>query len=177
MTDLRFPIGRFSFPSGEATAADREERIEAIAQTPANMRKAIAGLTPAQFSTRYRPDGWTVQQVVHHVPDSHLHAYARFKFALTEDAPTIKPYDEARWAELGDSQMVSPEVSVVLLAGLHARWVGLMRSMSAADFRRTFIHPEHGRALTLDEVLALYAWHGRHHVAHITSLREREGWR
>lgn len=117
-----------------------------------------------------------MRQVVHHVPDSHLHAYARFKLALTEHEPTIKPYDEAKWAELPDTQTVSPEVSLTLLEALHQRWVALLRSLSPADYRRTFRHPDRGRVLTLDEVLGIYAWHGRHHVAHITALRQRQGW-
>ncbi len=175
MTDLRYPIGKFSF-EGEATDARRRQWIEEIATTPAALRAAVAGLTPDQIETPYRPSGWTVRQVVHHLPDSHLHAYIRFKFALTEDEPTIKPYDEARWAELADTRTVSPSVSLTLLESLHERWVGLLRSMTPKEYRRTFQHPEYGRALTLDEVLAMYAWHGRHHVAHITSLREREGW-
>ncbi|OFV90830.1 MAG: metal-dependent hydrolase [Acidobacteria bacterium RIFCSPLOWO2_12_FULL_65_11] len=132
--------------------------------------------TPDQIETPYRPGGWTVRQVVHHVPDSHLHAYARFKLALTEHEPTIKPYDEAKWAELPDTQTVSPEVSLTLLEALHQRWVALLRSLSPADYRRTFRHPDRGRVLTLDEVLGIYAWHGRHHVAHITALRQRQGW-
>ncbi len=175
MTDLRFPVGRFSFESG-ATDERRRQWIEEIATTPAALRSSVAGLTPVQIDTPYRPGGWTVRQVVHHLPDSHLNAYIRFKLALTEDEPTIKPYDESRWAELADTRTVSPDVSLTLLDSLHERWVALLRSMTPTEYRRTFTHPEHGRALTLDEVLAMYAWHGRHHVAHITSLREREGW-
>jgi hypothetical protein len=175
MTDLRYPIGKFSF-EGEVTDVQRRQRIEEIANAPAAFRAAVAGLTTDQMETPYRPGGWTVRQVVHHVPDSHLHAYARFKLALTEDEPTIKPYDEARWAELSDTRTVSPNVSLALLEALHERWVALLRTMTAAEYRRTFHHPEYGRALTLAEALALYAWHGRHHIAHITSLRERQGW-
>jgi len=175
MSDLRYPIGKFSW-EGEATEAQRRQWIEEIAQGPAALRAAVAGLTPAQIETPYRPGGWTVRQVVHHVPDSHLHAYARFKLALTEDEPTVKPFDEVRWAELSDTKTVSLEVSLSLLESLHERWVGLLRSLTAAEYRRTFQHPEYGRALALDETLAMYAWHGRHHVAHITALRQREGW-
>ena len=175
MTDLRYPIGKFTF-EGEATAVQRRQQIELVANAPAALRAAVTGLTPDQMETPYRPGGWTVRQVVHHVPDSHLHAYARFKLALTEDEPTIKPYDEGRWAELGDTRIVSPSVSLALLEALHERWVALLRSMTSGEYRRTFQHPEYGRALTLDEALAMYAWHGRHHVAHITSLRERQGW-
>jgi hypothetical protein len=125
----------------------------------------------------YRSGGWTVRQVVHHVPDTHLHAYTRFKLALTEDEPTIKPYDEARWAELSDTRTVPLAVSLTLVEALHERWVTLLSSLTQAEYGLVFHHPEHGRALTLDEALAAYAWHGRHHVAHITALREREAWR
>ena len=174
-TDLRYPVGRFDF-DGPLSEADYPKLIAAIAETPGALRAAVAGLSRDQIETRYRPGGWTVKQVVHHVPDSHANAYTRFKLALTEDVPTIKTYDEAAWAELPDSQQVPIEVSLDLLDALHVRWVTLLRSMDAAAFRRGLRHPEHGRVLTLAQMLALYAWHGRHHVAHITSLRKREGW-
>ena len=173
--DLRYPIGRFSFDAGR-TRGERNQRIDELAQAPAQLRATVAGLTAAQLATPYRPGGWTVRQVVHHIPDSHLHAYDRFKLALTEDCPTIKPYDENRWAELPDNTTVAPETSLTFLDALHARWVALLRAMTAADFDRTFYHPEHSRTLTLDEALASYAWHGLHHIAHIRSLRERERW-
>lgn len=150
--------------------------IATIAETPGALRSAVAGLARDQLETPYRPGGWTVKQVVHHVPDSHLNAYVRFKLALTEDEPTIKPYNEAAWAELADSRRVPVEVSLELLDALHLRWVTILRSMDAADFRRGLVHPEQKKVLTLEQMLALYAWHGRHHVAHITSLRQREGW-
>lgn len=149
--------------------------IDQIAAVPARMREAISGLTPKQLDTPYRDGGWTVRQVVHHVPDSHLNAYTRFKLALTEDVPTIKPYDEARWAELPDSSDTPIDTSLTMLGALHDRWVRLLRLMSDAEFQRKLNHPENG-TMSLDTVLALYAWHGRHHVAHITSLRERQGW-
>jgi uncharacterized damage-inducible protein DinB len=149
--------------------------IEQIAATPAKMREAVAGLTPQQLETPYRDGGWTLRQVVHHVPDSHMNSYVRFKLGLTEQAPTIRPYDEARWAELADSRDTSLETSMTLLESLHDRWVRLLRAMSAEDFQRTLNHPENGM-MTLDAMLALYAWHGRHHVAHITSTRARNGW-
>ena len=173
--DLRFPIGRFRFPDslGERERADC---IDAIGATPARLREAVRGLTPEQIETPYRDGGWTVRQVVHHVPDSHLNAYVRFKLALTEDTPTIKPYEEARWAELEDTRRVPLEVSLALLDALHERWVVLLRSLGAEDFARTFRHPELNRVMTLEQLLALYAWHGAHHIAHITSLRERNGW-
>jgi uncharacterized damage-inducible protein DinB len=174
-TDLRYPVGRFDWDAAP-NEADRPRLIAEIAETPGALRSAVAGLSRDQLETRYRPGGWTVKQVVHHVPDSHLNAYTRFKLALTEDEPTIKPYDEAAWAELADSQKVPIDVSLDLLDSLHVRWVTLLRSMDAADFRRALRHPEHARVLTLDQMLALYAWHGRHHVAHITALRKREDW-
>jgi hypothetical protein len=175
MTDLRYPIGKFRY-EGEVGGPQRRDWIEAIAAAPAALRAAVSGLTPAQMNTPYRPGGWHVRQVVHHVPDSHLNAYVRFKLALTEDEPTIKPYDEARWAELSDTRAVPPEVSLDLLEALHERWVALLRALTTDEYRRAFHHPEHGRALTLDEALGMYAWHGRHHVAHINCLRQREGW-
>jgi len=175
VTDLKYPVGKFEFDAPIAEA-DHARLIDEIAATPAALRAAVTGLSRDQLETRYRPGGWTVKQVVHHVPDSHMNAYSRFKLALTEDEPTIKPYDEAKWAELPDSQKVAAEVSLRLVEAIHERWVPLLRSMDSADFRRGFRHPEHGRVLTLQQVLGLYAWHGRHHVAHITTLRDREGW-
>ncbi len=173
MTDLSYPIGRFSFPDS-STPAQRQQWIAEIAEAPARLRAAVAGLTPEQLDTRYRPGGWTVRQVAHHVPDSHMNSYMRVKLALTEDEPTIKPYDEGRWAELADCA-APVEASLTLLESLHDRWVRLLGSLTDADFARQFRHPELG-LVRLDRNLALYAWHGRHHVAHITSLRERMGW-
>jgi uncharacterized damage-inducible protein DinB len=174
-TELRYPVGKFDFDA-PINDADYPKLITAIAEAPVALRSAVAGLTRDQLETRYRPGGWTVKQVVHHVPDSHLNAYTRFKLALTENEPTIKPYDEAAWAELPDSRKVPMEVSLDLLDALHLRWVALLRSMDTADFNRGLRHPEHGRVLTLRQMLGLYAWHGRHHVAHITSLKKRERW-
>jgi uncharacterized damage-inducible protein DinB len=154
---------------------ERRQWIAEIAACPARLRAAVAGLTAAQFDTPYRPGGWTVRQVVHHVPDSHLNAYVRFKLALTEDSPTIKPYDEAAWAELPDTAATPIEVSLDLLESLHARWVRLLESMTEADFARRFHHPESG-TMSLDTYLSGYALHCRHHVAHITRLRGRMGW-
>lgn len=174
MEDLRYPIGRYA-PPPEITPDVRAGWIEALALAPAALRAAVADLAEHQLDTPYRPDGWSVRQVVHHVPDSHLNAYTRYKLALTEDAPTIKPYDEARWAELPDSEgPIGP--SLDLLDALHRRWVSLLGAMTEADWARTFVHPEHGRPLRLDWTLGLYAWHGRHHTAHVTALRRREGW-
>ena len=173
--DLQYPIGRFEW-RGETSGADRRLFIDAIEQAPANLRAAVAGLSDGQLDTPYRPGGWTVRQVVHHVPDSHMNSYVRFRLALTEDVPTIKGYEEGRWAELTDARAADVEVSLALLESLHRRWVLLLRSLSAADFGRAFRHPELG-LVSLDKNLALYAWHGSHHVAHITALRMRMGWR
>lgn len=170
--DLRYPVGRFAY-----TGADEKSRagaIEVIAALPGNIRSAVKGKTEAQLDTPYRPDGWTVRQVVHHLPDSHMNAVIRFKFALTEDVPQIKPYNEARWAELADGRTGPVAPSLAILDGLHARWTLLLRSMGPSDFERQLEHPEHG-IMVLDRMLALYAWHCRHHVAHITELARREG--
>lgn len=175
MTDLRYPIGTFT-PPAPITDEHRRTWLDEIAGAPAALRAAVDGLTAEQIATQYRPDGWTVRQVVHHVADSHLNAYTRFKLTLTEDEPTIKPYDQARWAELGDTHTVPLEVSLTLLDALHQRWVALIRSMTPADFQRRYRHPETGKSYALEDVLGLYAWHGRHHVAHITELRKRNGW-
>jgi uncharacterized damage-inducible protein DinB len=174
MTDLRFPIGKFHF-DGPLSESQKEASLDAIAHTPSKLRAAVNGLSDAQLDTPYRPGGWTVRQVVHHVPDSHLNSYVRFKLALTEDEPTIKPYAEDRWAELADTKATPIGVSLTLLESLHDRWVRLLRSLTPDEWKRTFRHPALG-AMTLEKTLALYAWHGRHHVTHITALREREKW-
>lgn len=175
MTDPRYPIGKYE-RKNTLTPAERKACIDQIAAVPQKMRDAIRGLTPQQLDTPYRDGGWTVRQVVHHVPDSHLNAYVRLKLALTEDNPVIKPYDEDAWSKLPDAQQTPVETSLQMLEALHTRWVALMRSMNDEDFRRTFRHPEHPGDFSLDGLVGLYAWHGRHHVAHITSLRERMGW-
>jgi len=174
--DLSYPIGKFVWPTASLTPAARKAAIKAIGQAPSALRAAIGGLTDSQLDTPYRPSGWTVRQVLHHVPDSHLNAYTRFKLALTEDNPTIKPYDEAAWAELEDGKSKLIEHSLSLLEGLHARWVFLLERMKPSDFDRRMKHPEHDRVITLDMLTAMYAWHGKHHVAHIAGLRERQGW-
>jgi hypothetical protein len=173
--DPRYPIGAFAY-RGRQTPAQRLECIERIAATPGNLRRAVSGLSDAQLDTPYREGGWTVRQVAHHVPDSHLNAYTRFRLALTEPTPTIRPYFEHRWAELPDARGAPVEVSLALLEALHRRWVMLLRSMSDEDWERRYLHPEHGREWPLDEVLAMYAWHGDHHTAHVTRLRGRMGW-
>lgn len=174
MTDLRYPIGRFT-PHHDVTPDGRKALILAIADAPRRLRHATTGLTEAQLQTPYRPGGWTIRQVVHHVPDSHMNAYIRFKLALTEANPTIKPYDEAAWALLADTARTPIDESLALLDALHRRWVVLLESLQASDFARQLTHPEHG-PVTLEWMLQLYAWHGRHHTAHVTALRQREGW-
>lgn len=174
MIDLRYPIGRFTY-DGAWSEELKMAFLDDVAQTPAKLRAAVQGLSETQLDTPYRPGGWTVRQVVHHLPDSHLNSYVRFKLALTEDEPTIKTYAEDRWAALADSKVTPIEVSLALLDSLHDRWVRLLRSLAPEDWKRTFRHPELG-AMTLEKALALYAWHGRHHVSHITGLRKREGW-
>jgi len=173
--DLRYPIGRFEW-RGESSEDDRRRYLDEIEQAPAHLRAAVAGLSDEQLDTPYRPGGWTVRQVVHHLPDSHLNSYVRFRLALTEEEPTIKPYQENHWAELIDGRTAPIEISLALLESLHRRWMLLLRSLSPADFARQFRHPELG-IVSLDRTLALYAWHGRHHVAHVMSLRERMGWK
>ena len=174
MSDPRYPIGKFN---GEPPANDaqRDAFIRDIEETPAKLRAAIHGLSPKQLDTPYRDGGWTVRQVIHHVPDSHVNSYVRFKLALTEDEPTIKPYQEDRWAQLADSRVTPIETSLTLLDSLHQRWVLLLRSFQPEDWKRTFRHPDMG-VLTLDKTVALYAWHGKHHAAHITELRKQMGW-
>ena len=169
--DLRYPIGQFD----PADAAGRSEHIKTIAELPSTLAASVAGLSDEQLDTPYRPEGWTLRQTVHHVADSHINSMVRFKLTLTEDeSPTIRPYYEDRWAELADSRM-PVDVSLAIVDGVHRRWVSLLESMSDEDFQREFIHPETGK-WTLEKVLALYAWHSRHHTAHITSTRERNGW-
>lgn len=172
--DLRYPTGEFRAP-GAPNAASREQAIAAIADTPARLRAAVRNLDEDQLDTAYRPGGWTLRQVVHHVPDSHLNAYVRTKLALTESEPVIKPYDEAAWAALVDTSTVPVDVSLDLLDALHRRWVALLGACREQDFQRAYVHPESGRH-TLDYLVALYAWHGPHHVAHITTTRARLGW-
>lgn len=174
MSDPRYPIGKFKF-DGPASEAKRNVFIDDIEQAPAALRASIQNLSPEQIETPYRDGGWTVRQVVHHVPESHMNAYIRFKLALTEDEPTVKPYMEDRWANTPDVDSTPLEVSLAMLEPLHDRWVRLLRRLQPADWKRTFRHPELG-LMPLEKNLALYAWHGQHHVAHITELRKRMGW-
>ena len=172
--DLRYPVGKFDM-QGELTDAQRPTLIQQLAEVPANLRAAVKGLNEQQLETPYRPGGWTVRQVVHHLPDSHMNSYIRFKLAVTESQPQIKPYEEQLWAELVDGKTAPIEISLQLLEVLHQRWVMFLQSLKPSDFSRTLLHPANG-VMTVDTLLRLYAWHGRHHVAHITSLRERMGW-
>jgi hypothetical protein len=172
--DPRYPIGGFQ-PPELIGVAERARYIEAIEACPALFRKAVDGLSSAQLDTPYREGGWTVRQVVHHVPDSHMNALVRFKLALTENEPTIKPYDEAAWALLSDVAGTPVQTSLDLLQALHKRWVVLLRGIPADGWSGKFVHPELGKT-ALDTCLALYAWHGAHHVAHVTELRKRKGW-
>ena len=172
---LRYPIGRFEPPS--QIDQDQIERwISDIEALPANLRRTVNGLTDTQLDTPYRPGGWTIRQVIHHLPDSHINSFIRFKWALTEDRPEIKPYFEDRWAELADYSVTPVSASLDLLEGLHQRWVALLRSLTRQDLERTFIHPESG-LVKLPETIDSYAWHGRHHLAHIREAIRREGWK
>jgi hypothetical protein len=172
--DLRYPIGQFTW-KGPNTPEQRARFIDDIEAAPQRLRTAVQGLTTQQLNTPYRDGGWTVQQVVHHVPDSHMNSYIRFKLALTEHEPTIKPYDEGKWAQMVDGRSPTIEPSLNLLEALHYRWVVLLRSLSEQDVQRQFTHPELG-LVSIDQYIASYAWHGKHHVAHVTSLRERMRW-
>jgi hypothetical protein len=174
MEDLRFPVGPCP-RDPDLTPQKRLLWTRQIADTPQLLRAAVDGLSDEQLNTPYREGGWTVRQVVHHLADSHLNAYTRFRLALTESEPVIKPYDQEAWAELADARSAPVEPSLALLAGLHQRWVALIESLADDDFSRRFRHPEIG-VVTLGEVLGMYAWHGRHHVAHLTGLRQRQAW-
>jgi DinB superfamily len=173
MSELQYPVGKFE-RQASYSQAQMLEMIDVLEQLPAQMRSAVAGLTDAQLETKYRPDGWTLRQVVHHVPDSHMNSFVRFKLALTEENPTIKPYDEAAWALLSDSSL-PVQVSLNLLEALHMRWVILLRSIAPENWKRTMNHPANG-LMTLEVTLALYAWHSKHHLAHITQTRGSKGW-
>lgn len=170
--DPRYPLGRFNY-AGPSAAAERAEQIDRIATLPDRLESTLAKLDPAAWETPYRPGGWTVRQVVHHLPDSHLHAYGRFMFALAQDGVTIRPYDEVQWVAVAEEKRLEPMLSVDLLRALHARWAALLRTLEGDDFRRAIHHPEHDRSISVDELLGMYAWHGDHHLAHIESVRNR----
>lgn len=174
--DLKYPLGKYEAPE-TITAQNLHDWICDIEHLPARLRQAISGLDDAQLDTPYRPDGWTVRQLVHHIADSHINAYIRFRLAITEDNPLIKPYEEARWAELPDAKTLPVEMSLSILTGLHARWAALLHSFPPEQWKRTFRHPEYPTgSAPLDRVTGMYAWHSRHHVAHISNLRSRNGW-
>jgi hypothetical protein len=172
--DLRYPIGKFRAPESY-TKELLTEHINIISTLPARLKKEVEFLTDQQLDTPYRPEGWTVRQVIHHLPDSHLNAYTRMKLAMTEENPTIKPYNEVKWAELQDAKTAPVKVSLELLTALHARWTMFLKNLSDTDFERSFNHPDNGPTL-LKKALALYAWHSNHHLGHITSLKSRMGW-
>lgn len=173
--EIRYPIGRAKLERDLAPDR-RRELIDQLAGAPGLFREAVKDLSGAQLDTPYRLGGWTVRQLIHHLADSHMNAYVRFKLALTEDQPAIKPYDEERWAELADTPATPPRVSLDLLAFLHERWVTLLRSLDDPQWKRAYYHPEQEALISLDEALSMYAWHGAHHTAHVTRLRERMGW-
>lgn len=174
MSDPRYPVGKFEFPP-QITPQLRSQFLNEIEHTPARLREAVKGLSPEQINQPYREGGWTVRQVVHHLADSHLNAYIRFKLGITENNPAIKTYDEALWAELSDAKAADIQASLNLLEALHQRLIQFLRQLSDDQFSRTINHPEFG-IVPLDKYLAMYAWHGRHHVAHVTALRQRQGW-
>lgn len=173
---LQFPIGKYNAPT-RFSKNIINTYIADIKSFPQRLREAVQKLTQQQLDTPYRPDGWTIRQVVHHCADSHMNSIIRFKLALTEDKPTIKPYYEDRWAELSDSKTMPIEPSLKLLEGLHERWVVLLEQLSDDDLKRTFVHPEHGKSFSLEENIGTYAWHGNHHLAHITSLKNKMQWK
>lgn len=175
MTDQRYPIGKFEAPAA-FTPHSRAAALAAIASLPGELRSAVDGLDDAQLDTPYREGGWTARQVVHHVADSHLNAYCRHKLAVAEERPAIRPYDEKVWADLGEAQSAPVELSLALLEALHARWHAFLASLPAAAFGREFRHPEAGSWMSLDWSVAMYAWHGRHHTAHVAGLRRVRGW-
>jgi len=175
LTMLQYPIGKFSFKE-DVTPESRKNFIKEIEELPSKLKKAVSGLTDEQLDTPYRHDGWTIRLVVHHIPDSHLNAYVRIKLTLTEKEPLIKTYEEKEWAKLHDYYQTPIQVSLDLLEALHKRWVILLNSLNENDFQKKFKHPEWGLN-TIDFLIAQYAWHGNHHVSHITALRERMGWR
>jgi hypothetical protein len=172
MSDVsrQYPVGKFKAPQSYSEA-DRQRWIETIALAPGRLREAASALTREQLDTPYREGGWTARQVIHHLPESHMNAYIRFKLALTEDTPVVKPYDEAAWAKLGDVATAPIEASLALMDALHERWVAMLRLLTGSEWQRTYLQPEYGESRTLERTLALYAWHCDHHIAHVKSVR------
>ena len=176
LEQLKYPIGKYN-PPEVISQEQRSAWIDEIATAPERFRTAASTMSDVQLDTPYRPEGgWTVRQVLHHVPDSHMNAYIRFKWTLTEDTPIIKAYLEDRWAKLEDSRIVPIEISLNLLEALHKRWVSLLKVMTTDEFKRIYVHPQYGKGFSLERVLGLYAWHGKHHLAHIVNLKERMKW-
>ena len=175
MDDLRYPIGKFDMGKGSSSDDERKRLIDAIAELPERLRQALTGLNGKQLDTPYREGGWNARQLTHHLADSHMNAYVRYKLALTEDNPNVKPFNEAAWAELADSRITPIDVSLALVEHLHARWVVLLRSLKPQDWERKLTHPEVG-IMSLDTMLSMYAWHGAHHLAHISQMRQRNRW-
>ncbi len=175
LDELKYPIGNFKRPENISKEI-LNEWISVIAQFPDNLRREVSNLTDVQLDTNYRPGGWTIRQLVHHCADSHINSFIRFKLALTEENPTIKPYFEERWAELSDSKKYPIEPSLKIISGIHERWAALLNGMKDKDMERSFFHPEQGRAYKLSEATGIYAWHCRHHLAHITSLKKGQDW-
>jgi hypothetical protein len=173
---LRYPIGEFMIPQ-KYNSGQLKEHITSIRDLPGQLMAAISGLSEGQLDTSYRDDGWTLRQVIHHVADSHINAYCRFKLAVTEDEPSILPYDQNKWAESTDSLTLHVDVSLRLLTALHERWYNSMIQLNEQDWERRFYHPEHDNTFTLYQLAANYAWHGEHHCRHITDLRGRMNWR
>ncbi len=175
LEDLKYPIGKFEIPEN-ITAADIQRWISDISALPIKLRQEVVKLSKEQLDTPYRPEGWTLKQLIHHIADSHMNAFLRFKWALTEEEPTIKAYDEKRFADLYDSYLAPVEISLDFISALHGKWVILLENMSNADFERSFVHPVSGYRYSLKESLANYSWHGRHHLAHLQNLLKSKGW-
>jgi hypothetical protein len=175
LEQLKYPIGKYASPD-PITPEHRSAWIQDLVLAPGRFREAVKGMSETQLDTPYREGGWTVRQLLHHVPDSHMNAYIRFKWTLTEEKPTIKAYHEDRWAKLEDSRVVPVELSLSLLESLHNRWVALLKVLTPEDFRKLYLHPQYGTEFSLERVLGLYAWHGKHHLAHIVNLKERMKW-
>ena len=173
---LRFPIGHFVKPESYSKEIITKY-IQTISEFPTKLKLEVSHLNSEQLETEYRPDGWTIKQVIHHCADSHMNSFIRFKLALTEEKPKIKPYFEDRWANLSDGKNMQIESSLLILEGLHERWITLLKSLSDENLERTFIHPEHGNETRLKENIGIYAWHCEHHLAHITELKKRKSWK
>jgi len=176
LEQLKYPIGQFELPA-TITKDILSQWIAAISSFPTRLKNEVNHLTDEQLDTQYRPEGWTIRQVIHHCADSHMNSLIRFKLALTEDQPTIKPYYEERWAELLDSKNMPIAPSLKMLEGIHERWTILLNHLTEEQNERIFIHPEHGKKFRIDENIGVYAWHGNHHLAHITETKKRNNWK